>query len=137
MVLSSRHVPSLVGPSACWLLLAPKSYNETRLIRKQALIFKASTIILIIPARLAFDNPSIQYSIGDCYFLGGKARSRSFLESLSEYIYISRRSFWQILNLIYSRCHTTLLYLAIDEQYLMCIVASRRRIVCGSLCNLY
>ena len=38
VALSSRPVQSLAVPSACWLLLAPKTINEARLIRKQALI---------------------------------------------------------------------------------------------------
>lgn len=72
------------------------------MIWKQALIFKASTITLFILAKLALDNTSILYSIGDCHFLSGKARSRSFLKSLFGYIYTSRRSFKQSLHLIYS-----------------------------------
>ncbi len=46
VALISLPVQSLAVLSACWLLLAPKTSNEPGLIRKQALIFKTSTIPL-------------------------------------------------------------------------------------------
>ena len=55
--LNLQLVQSLAVSSACWLFLAPKTNNELRLFRKQALIFKPSTVTFTFWCKWAFANP--------------------------------------------------------------------------------